>query len=521
MTYKYCAAISFLSEDEQLALRICERLERSFGLPAFVYSKRQQDLTGKTIEEALSPMFETQSRIVVVLYRDGWGDQGGTLVEYRAISRRRVRGDERFLFPIVINQGLRRPPWSDEIIYHDLAKYGFDDAVGGIERMYTDHVSRQLSAAEDSSETLPSSWSTPMVANMCGVLRAAFVTAPGVFRGYFRDSEAAEESKRWQSQGGEHTAATNAPKRPYYHTYWGYEAALRLDPTFVSTWAPVTLEAIYSHFGGGRWLKVVRDFSFSSGPLKKPELSETVRHTARAAELTYLLAPQHPLVSEVVWDLVDEASTLQDANGGWREFREGGNPPALWATVYVYRFLSKLKLAASGSMPDEREAFLGKVSTLLSASEQFLAEQWRRHRWELVGAVSWDEGTAAVLAEIGPFLSDESIVLDAYNALRSKLTPAGRLSKVQDLPGRPSETAYALRVAFGLKSCGRGLADADTRYRRLVAWLSKALVPEQLEVYDIAFAAAVLNLRAGTPRSTQIGPVPAKGDAGASISHGS
>lgn len=493
MAYQYGAAISFLSQDEGLARTFAEGIERALQQPVFLYSERQRDLTGKTFEEALCPVFESQSRLVVVLYRPGWGRQGGTLVEYRSINRRRLRGDERFLLPVVLEGGSTPPPWSDDVLHYNLHTYGFADAINAIARMYVDH--EQASLPADSPPEPAVSRRSILALAMRNTLHATFITTPGPFRGYFGAAETASESKRWQSRGGESTADVVIPKRPYYHTYWGYEAALRLDPASVAIWAPLTLDAISQHFNGDRWLKVVREYAFCDGPVKKPALAESVRHTARAAELTHFLKPEHRRVSEVAWDLVHGAALLQHPDGGWQEFREEGNPPGLWATVYVYRFLSKLASARDPAVPDERQAFLERASPLLSRSEQFLAQHWQQHKWQLEGAVPWDEGAAAVLAEIGPFACDENLVLGAYYALRSTLTPAGRLSTVQDAPGRPSETALALRVAFGLKSCGRGLAEEDSRYRRLVAWLAETLILSQLSVYDIAFAAAVLDHR--------------------------
>lgn len=496
MAYKYSAAISFLSSDVSIALRVRDALKVRLPLPVFVYHDRQADLTGRSFEEALTPVFEDQSRVVVVLYRPGWGKAGGTLVEYRAMTRRRLRSDERFLFPVVVERCEEPPPWAEDLLYFDLVRYGLPEAVDAIARMVAEHELVQQVPPESLSVKLAATQASPLLQAMRDTLRGEFVAIPGPFQGYFGGAEAAEDSNRWQSKGGESTAATDLPKRPYYQTYWGYEAALRIDPDSVRAWAQLTLAAIGSHFAGGRWLKVVREYAFSSGPRKRPDLAESVRHTARAAEITHLLAPEHARVSEVAWDLVDEASSLQHANGGWREFRDDVSPPALWATVYVHRFLSKLRLAGPGFVPDEREAFLEKLVPLQAGSELFLAELWHKERWKIEGAVSWDEGTAAVLAEVGHLLASDSLVLDAYNALRLTLTPAGRPSSLEGLAGRPSEAILGLRLAFGLKSCGRGLAEADTRYRRLVAWLSETLVPSKLTVYDIAFAAAVLEVGA-------------------------
>lgn len=495
LTYKYSAAISYLSRDESLALAIRDALQNRLQLPVFVYPDRQTDLAGKGLDEALSPVFEQQSGVVVVLYRPAWGKTGGTLVEYRAVTRRRNRSNENFLFPVVVEHGDGSPPWAEDIVYWDLARYGLPDAVNGIARMVAEQQHAQPSPPDSVlTEPVPTTQTASLLQAMRRVLRKDFVSTPGPFHGYFGAKDAVEDSKRWQSNGGESTDAPAVPKRPYYQTYWGYEAALRIDADSVGVWAPHTLAAIANHFAGNRWLEVVREYAFSSGPRKTPQLAESVRHTARAAELTYLLAPKDRRVSEVAWDLITEATSLQHSNGGWCEFRNGDNPPALWATVYVHRLLSKLRLAERGSGPDEREAFAVQATPLLTSSELFLAKLWHKDRWQIEDTISWDEGTAAVLAEVGYFLFDDALVLDAYNGLRSTVNPAGRLVHPEGVAGRPPEAILGLRTAFGLRSCGRGLAEGDARYHRLVAWLREALVPTTLTVYDIAFAAAVLDL---------------------------
>lgn len=73
MTYKYSAAISFLSRDKDVALQLRNLLDRVLPLPVFVYCDAQNDLTGKTFEDALCPVFQSLARIVVVLFRPEWG----------------------------------------------------------------------------------------------------------------------------------------------------------------------------------------------------------------------------------------------------------------------------------------------------------------------------------------------------------------------------------------------------------------------------------------------------------------
>src|SRR5271155_3703298 len=83
---RYEVAISFLSQDEPLALKLHEQLSES--LPVFVYSKKQEELAGTDGLESFRHAFLSQSRLVVVLYRHGWGKTKWTAVEELAIKDR-------------------------------------------------------------------------------------------------------------------------------------------------------------------------------------------------------------------------------------------------------------------------------------------------------------------------------------------------------------------------------------------------------------------------------------------------
>jgi hypothetical protein len=490
--YQYSVAISFLSADESLAHGLKSLLEPRLKLPVFIYSDRQHELTGKTFEEALSPVFKTLSQVVVVLYRPGWGETGGTLVESRAISVRRRQSSKSFLFMIAVESGDRQPPWAEELIYHDLHKYSLEDAVVAILRILEHGESAENVLVEAQSQPTPERIGNPSKRGLRQFLIFDFTSQEGIYRGYFGGPSGAQDSKRWQPKGGEIVDSSIRPKLPYSHTYWGYEAALRLVPDRVCEWIPITLGAIDRHFGAGRWLRVVREFSFSDGPRTAPGFAESVRHTTRAAELTCLLSANHRRVSEVAWELIREANQLQHTDGGWPEFRDVQGPSSLWSTAYVHRFLSKLSQQEQ-TIPDEREEFLAQVEPLLLNNERFLATHWENNRWSPNPRVAWDEGAAAILAEIGPFLSEEALALDIYRALRATLTPAGRLAHPMTIPSELQEAAYTLRLVFGLKSVGRGLAENDTRYLRAVEWLAGSLDLAMLTTYDIAFAMFVFN----------------------------
>ena len=80
---KYDVAISLLSRDEPVGAALHDRL--SEGLEVFFYPRKQEDLAGTDGEESMRKPFLDDSRVVVVLYREGWGKTPWTGVEQTAI----------------------------------------------------------------------------------------------------------------------------------------------------------------------------------------------------------------------------------------------------------------------------------------------------------------------------------------------------------------------------------------------------------------------------------------------------
>ena len=81
--FKYDVAISFLAPDEQLALDLASVLKDR--LSVFVYPEQQKELAGTDGEAMFNEVFGRQSRVVVVLHRDGWGSTPWTRIEETAI----------------------------------------------------------------------------------------------------------------------------------------------------------------------------------------------------------------------------------------------------------------------------------------------------------------------------------------------------------------------------------------------------------------------------------------------------
>jgi hypothetical protein len=107
----YDVAFSFLSQDEPLASALYDELAKD--LKVFVYSNKQKELAGADGVEVFRQTFYSQSRMQVVLYRNGWGKTDWTAIEERAISERGLRhGWDSILF--VNLDGSKTPGWLPE-----------------------------------------------------------------------------------------------------------------------------------------------------------------------------------------------------------------------------------------------------------------------------------------------------------------------------------------------------------------------------------------------------------------------
>jgi hypothetical protein len=68
--FKYEVALSFLQNDEQLALEIADRIRDRVSVEVFVYSERQDELVGTDGVDTFSRIFGAESRVVVILHRE-------------------------------------------------------------------------------------------------------------------------------------------------------------------------------------------------------------------------------------------------------------------------------------------------------------------------------------------------------------------------------------------------------------------------------------------------------------------
>ena len=131
--HKYEVALSFLQDDEQLALEIADRIRGRVSVGVFVYSERQDVLAGTDGVDAFSRIFGEQSLIVVILYRKGWGETKWTRVEENAI---RTRGfNEGHEFVLLVKLDAASPPvWLPPTrLYLGFDRYGIDGVASAIE----------------------------------------------------------------------------------------------------------------------------------------------------------------------------------------------------------------------------------------------------------------------------------------------------------------------------------------------------------------------------------------------------
>lgn len=123
-------AISFKSEDVSLAADIRAKIGKS--LDTFVYTDKQEEIAGTDGLETLRAVFRYRARLVVILFRAGWGETPWTRVEMEAITDRFLKEGPGFLFVIMLDTS-PPPPWlPDKLIRFSLADFGVEQAVGAI-----------------------------------------------------------------------------------------------------------------------------------------------------------------------------------------------------------------------------------------------------------------------------------------------------------------------------------------------------------------------------------------------------
>ena len=109
IAYKFDVALSFLAGDEALAAELNDLLQDR--LKTFLYSRRQEDLVGTDGEKTFNRVFATEARLVVVLYRENWGQTRWTQIEETAIRGRAFDHGYDFTLFIPLDEGRTVPKW--------------------------------------------------------------------------------------------------------------------------------------------------------------------------------------------------------------------------------------------------------------------------------------------------------------------------------------------------------------------------------------------------------------------------
>jgi hypothetical protein len=131
-TFKYDAAFSFLLQDEALAVRLNDSLKRHWR--TFIYAEHQKELIGRDGETAFNDVFERESRLVVVLYRAGWGETRWTRIEETAIRNRGHEEGYDFTFFLALDAPPTAPKWLPRNrLWGDLARFGVPGMAAAID----------------------------------------------------------------------------------------------------------------------------------------------------------------------------------------------------------------------------------------------------------------------------------------------------------------------------------------------------------------------------------------------------
>ncbi len=130
--FKYEVAFSFLQQDEAIAYDINDRIQDR--LSTFIYSKKQEELGGTDGEKKFNNVFYSESRIVVVLYRDKWGETSWTRIEELAIKNRAFDKGWDFLLLLNLENKSTLPSWIPKsYIWLNFQRYKVEGAIAVIE----------------------------------------------------------------------------------------------------------------------------------------------------------------------------------------------------------------------------------------------------------------------------------------------------------------------------------------------------------------------------------------------------
>lgn len=130
--YKYNVAFSFLAQDEPLATQLANLLQDRHSV--FLYSQEQERLAGRDGEYAFNEVFSKEARVVVILYRQGWGQSPWTRIEETAIRNRAFEHGFDFALFVALEDKTTLPEYVPKNrLWIGLARFGLDGAASVID----------------------------------------------------------------------------------------------------------------------------------------------------------------------------------------------------------------------------------------------------------------------------------------------------------------------------------------------------------------------------------------------------
>lgn len=135
--FEYDVAFSFNAMDEGLATQLNDLL--SDRMKTFIYSERQREIAGRDGQEKFSEVYGKTARVVVVLFREQWGETPWTRVEQDAIRNRAFNDGWDFTVFIPTEPFPKMPPWLPKTrLYVGLERFGIESAAGVVESRVTE-----------------------------------------------------------------------------------------------------------------------------------------------------------------------------------------------------------------------------------------------------------------------------------------------------------------------------------------------------------------------------------------------
>lgn len=123
--FKYDVAFSFLKEDKNLAQEINSLIKDK--TETFIYTKKQDKIAGTDGEETFNRVFGKEARVVIVLYRKGWGTTPWTRIEETAIKNRALDEGYDFTLFIPLDQPPEVPDYLPRTyIWYGIHKFGIE-----------------------------------------------------------------------------------------------------------------------------------------------------------------------------------------------------------------------------------------------------------------------------------------------------------------------------------------------------------------------------------------------------------